>query len=190
MKQCSCSNDENNFPDKLILTRTQVSRLCKAFANGLSAKIKLSKAQLHKIERSGEFLSSPLGPLLKTGLSLMKNVLKPLVKTVLIPLGIAAAASATDSTIRKKGVQIWCASFLLSFVYDLKISNEKMNDIMKLVKSLEEPSLLMKGISETIKNEPKEQKGEFLEGVLLEHLLTIKGTIRPGEGTIRACENF
>ena len=189
MKQCWCSNDENNFPDELILTRTQVSRLCKAFANGSSANIKLSKAQLHKIERSGEFLSSPLGPLLKTGLSLMKNVLKPLVKTVLIPLGIAAA-SATDSTIHKKGVQIWCASFVLSFVYDLKISNEEMNDIMKLVKSLEEPSLLIKGISETIKNEPKEQKGEFLEGILLGDLLTIKGTIKPGEGTIRACENF
>ena len=75
MKQCWCSNDENNFPDELILTRTQVSRLCKAFANGSSANIKLSKAQLHKIERSGEFLSSPLRPLLKTGLSLMKNVL-------------------------------------------------------------------------------------------------------------------
>ena len=98
------SNDENNIPHKLFLTNIQVSRLCKAFANGSSANIKLSKAQLHKIERSGEFLSSPLGPLLKTGLSLMKNVLKPLVKTVLIPLGIAAAASATDSTIRKKGV--------------------------------------------------------------------------------------
>ena len=97
------SNDENNIPHKLFLTNIQVSRLCKAFANGSSANIKLSKAQLHKIERSGEFLSSPLGPLLKTGLSLMKNVLKPLVKTVLIPLGIAAA-SATDSTIHKKGV--------------------------------------------------------------------------------------
>ena len=75
-------------------------------------------------------------------------------------------------------------------MHDLKISNEEMNDIMKLVKSLEEPSLLIKGISETIKNEPKEQKGEFLEGILLGDLLTIKGTIKPGEGTIRACENF
>ena len=73
-------------------------------------------------------------------------------------------------------------------MYDLKISNEEMNDIMKLVNSLEEPSLLIKG--KTIKNEPKEQKGEFLEGILLGDLLTIKGTIRPGEGTIRACENF
>ena len=69
------SNDENNIPHKLFLTNIQVSRLCKAFANGSSANIKLSKAQLHKIERSGEFLSSPLRLLLKTGLSLMKNVL-------------------------------------------------------------------------------------------------------------------
>ena len=59
------SNDENNFPRKLLLTNTQVSKLRKAFANGSSANIKLSKTQLHNIEQSGGFLGRPLGQLLK-----------------------------------------------------------------------------------------------------------------------------
>ena len=80
------SNVENNFPHKLLLTNTQVSAFHKAFAIGSSAKIKLSKTQLHKIEQSGGFLGRPLGPLLKTGLPLIKNILKPLAKSVLIPL--------------------------------------------------------------------------------------------------------
>ena len=78
----SDSNDDTNFPHKLLLTNTQVSKLRKAFANGSSAKI---KTQLHIIGESGEFLGRPSGPLLKIGLPLMKNVLKPLVKSVLIP---------------------------------------------------------------------------------------------------------
>ena len=75
----------------------------------------------------------------------------------------------------------------------LMISNEEMNDIMKIVKSLEEFGLLIKGISKTIKNEAKEQKGEFfgillstLGASLLGNLLTGKGKIRAGEVTIRA----
>ena len=69
------SNDENNFPHKLLLTNTQVSKLCKVFANNSSANIKLSKTQLHKIGQSGGFLGQLLGPLLKNGLSLIGNVL-------------------------------------------------------------------------------------------------------------------
>ena len=95
-------NDENNFPHNLLLTNTQVSRLRKAFANGSSANIKLSKPQLHKIGQLGEFLGRLLGPLLKTGLPLIGNVLKPLAKSVLIPLGLTAAASATDAGIHKE----------------------------------------------------------------------------------------
>ena len=81
------SNDENNFPHKFLLTNTEVSKLRKAFANNSSANIKLSKAQLHKVGQSGGFLSRLLGPLLKTGLLLIVNVLKPLAKSFLIPLG-------------------------------------------------------------------------------------------------------
>ena len=79
------SNDENNFPHKFLLTNTQVSKLHKAFANGSSANIKLSKTQLHKIKKSRGFVGRPLGPLLKTGSPLMKKVLTPLAKSVLIP---------------------------------------------------------------------------------------------------------
>ena len=75
------ANGENNFPHKLLLTNTQVLKPCKAFANNLSTNIKLTKTQLYKIGQSGEFLDRPLRSLLKTGLLLMKNVLKPLVKT-------------------------------------------------------------------------------------------------------------
>ena len=96
------SNDETKFLHKLLLTNTQVSNLPKAFANGSSANIKLSKTQLHKIGEPGGFLGRLLAPLLKTGLPLMKNVPKPLAKSVLIPLGLTAAASATDAAIHKK----------------------------------------------------------------------------------------
>ena len=63
------SNDENNFPHKLLLTNTQVSKLRKAFENNSSANKKLSKTQLHKIGQSGGFWGRLLGSLLKTGLS-------------------------------------------------------------------------------------------------------------------------
>ena len=98
----SDSNDENSFPHKLSLTNTQVSRLRKAFENNSSANIKLSKTQLHKIGQSGGLLGRLVGPLLKTGLLLIGNVFKPIPKSVLIPLGITAAASATDTAIHKK----------------------------------------------------------------------------------------
>ena len=69
----------------MLLTNTQVSRLHKAFENNSSANIKLSKTQLHKIGQPGGYLCRLLGPLLKTVLPLMKNVLKLLAKSILIP---------------------------------------------------------------------------------------------------------
>ena len=68
----------------------------------MSTDLKLSKAQINKIIQSGGFLSKLLGLLLKTGLPLIKNVIKPLAKSVLIPLGLTAAASAADAGIHKK----------------------------------------------------------------------------------------
>ena len=144
------SSDNNNFPHKLLLTNTQVSRLLKAFANGLSAKTKLSKTQLHKIRPLGGFLDSLLGPLLKTGLSLIGYVLKLLAKGILIPLGLTAAASATVAAIHKK--------MFGSDVTTLIISNEEMNDIVKIAKSLEEFGWQIKGIIETIKRSKKSKK--------------------------------
>ena len=118
-------NDQNNFPHKLLLTNTQVSKLRKAFSNNSSANIKLSKMQLHKIGQSGGFLGRLLGPLPKTGLPSIENVLKPLAKSVLIPFGLTAAASAADAAIHKK--------MFGSGMTTLIISNEEMNDIMKIV---------------------------------------------------------
>ena len=119
------------------------------------------------------------------------NVLKPLAKSVLIPLGLRAAASATDAAIHKKMFGSGTATLI--------ISNEETNDITKIIKSLKKSALLIKGVSETIKNEVKEQKGGFLgillgtlEASLLGNLLTSQGegTIRAGEGTIRSGQDF
>ena len=96
-------DNETNFPYKLLLTNRQVLNLRKAFVNNSSTNIKLSKTQLSKMIQSGGFLGRLLGPLLKTGLPLIKNVVKPLAKSVLIHLGLtaAAAAAAADAGIHK-----------------------------------------------------------------------------------------
>ena len=95
-------DNETNFPHILLLTNKQVANFCKAFANHLSNDIKFSKTQLPKMIQSGGFLGRLLGPLLKTGLPLMKSVIKQLAKSVVIPLGLTAAASAENAGIHKK----------------------------------------------------------------------------------------
>ena len=94
---------------------------------------------MHKIGESQGFLGRPLGPLLKTGLPLMKNILKQLAKSVLIPLRLTAAASATDTSVYK--------NMFGSGMTTLIISNEEMSDILKIVKSLEESGLLTTGLA-------------------------------------------
>ena len=96
------SNDQTNFAHELLLTDRQVSSIRKAFTNNSSIDIKFSKTQLSKMIQSGGFLGKLLGPLLKTGLPLMKSVITPLAKSVLIPLGLTAAASAANAGIHKK----------------------------------------------------------------------------------------
>ena len=142
-------DNETNFPHKLLLTNRQVSNLRKAFANHLSADIKLSKTQLSKMIKSGRFLGRLLGPLLKTGLPLIRNVVIPLAKSVLIRLGLTVAASAADAEIHKK---------ILGSGHNNNITiitNEEINDIIKIVKSLEDSGLLLKGVTETVQNEIK-----------------------------------
>ena len=95
-------NNKTYFPHELLWTDRQVLSLRKSFANHSSADIKLSKTQLSKMIQSGGFVSRLLGPLLKTGLPLRKNVIKPLAKSVLIHLGLSAAASAANAGINKK----------------------------------------------------------------------------------------
>ena len=184
------SYDENNFAHKLLLTNKQSKiHISEAFPNNSSANIKLSKTQLHNIVQSGGSLGRLLRPFLKNGLSLTENVLKTLAKSVLRLLGLTAVALTTVAVIHKKKSR--------SGFITLIISNEEMNDIVKIVNSLEESGVIIKGVSKTIKNEAIEQKGGFLGmllrslGVsLLGNLITGKGTIRAGGGTIRAGENF
>ena len=109
------------------------------------------------MEQSGGFLSRILRPLLKIGLPLMKNVLKPLAKSVLIPLELTAAA-ATDAAIHKNTFG--------SGTVTLIISNEERNDIIKIVKSIEESGLLIKGVSKTIENEAKKTKRRISQYVI------------------------
>ena len=96
------SDDETNFPHKLLLTNRQVANLRKAFPSYLATVIKLSKTQLAKMMQSGGVLGRLLGPSLRTGFPLMKNVIKPLAKSLLTPLGLTTAASAADAQKHKK----------------------------------------------------------------------------------------
>ena len=164
----------NNLPHELLLTTRQKSKIRNVFNNNTSTNIKLSKAQINRIIQSGGFLGKLLGPLLKTGLPLIKNVIKRLAKSVLIPLGLTAAASAADAGIHKEILE--------------SINTEEMN-IIKIVQALEDSNILLKGVTETVKNERKEQKGGFLSMLLgtlgaslLRNLLTGKGFVRAGSG--------
>ena len=137
--------------------------------------------------QSGGFLGTLLGPLLKTGLPLIKNVIKPLPKSGLIPLGLTAAASAADVGIHKKILGLG------NNTTTLIISNDEIEDIIKIVKSLEDSGLLLKGVTETVQNEGKEQKGGFLSmsldtlgASLLGNILSGRGINRAGERIVRA----
>ena len=152
--------------------------------------------------QSEGFLGKLLGSLLKTGLPLMKSVTTPLAKSVLIPLGLTAVAPAADSGIHKKISGSGNNTTLI-------ILNKDMDDLIKIVKSLEDSDLLLKGITESVQNEIKEQKGGLLsmllgtlDASLLGNLLTGKGAFharkrvnkkgkeihRAGEGIVRARE--
>ena len=152
---------------------------------------------MNKIGQSGGFLGRLLRPLLKAGLPLMKNVLKPLAESASVPLRLTAAASATDAAMHKKWFG-WGArpSDLAPCTTALIISKEEINDIIKIVESLEESGLLIKDVSKTSKNEAKKQKGGFLNTLLetlgarfLGNLLTVKRVMRTSEVKIRAGQN-
>ena len=145
------SDDNTNFPHELFLTNRQVANLLKAFAKNASTDIMLSKTQLSKMIQSGGFLGRLLGPLLRTGLPLIKSVIKPLAKSVLVPLGLTAVASVTDTGIHKKILGSGHNNNTI-----LIISNDKMDYILKIVKSFEDSGVLLKGVGETIQNEAKE----------------------------------
>ena len=154
--------------------------------NDMPIDLKLSKAQVSKIIQSGGFLGSLLN---KLAGSLMKVAI-PLAKNVFAPLGITAAASAIDAGIQKK--------IHGSGTTTLIISNEDMNNIIKIIQALEDSNILIKGVTKTIKNETKEQKDGFLSMLLgtlganlLGKLLSQKGIKaysedKKGKGIVRA----
>ena len=170
--------NKDKHPHELLLTTRQNTKLRNAINNNYATDIKLSKEQIKKVIQSGGFLGKLLsklaGPLMKVAL--------PLAKNVLAPLGLTAAISVIDGSIQKKihgsGVK-------------LIIEQEDMN-IMKIIEALENSGILLKGVSKTIKNETKEQKGGFLSmllgtlgATLLGNLLTGgKGIMRAGEGSV------
>ena len=176
-------DNETNFPHKLLLTDRQVASLRKAFASHSSTDIKLSKTQLSKMILSGGFLGRLLSPLIKTVLPLIKNVIKPLAKKVFIPLGLTASASAADAGIHKKVLRLGNTTLI--------ISNNEIEDIIEIVKSLKDSDLLLEGVTETVQNEVKEQKVGFLSmllGILganlLGNLLTGKWAIAASQGRV------
>ena len=130
--------------------------------------------------QSVRFSGKLLGPLLNTGLPLMKSVITSLAKSELIPLGLTAAASAADAGIHKKILGSGNNTTLI-------ISNKDIKDLIKIVKSLEDSNLLLKGVTESVQNEIKEQKGGFLSMLLgtlgaslLGNLLIDKGAFHAG----------
>ena len=147
----------------------------------MATDIKLSKAQIKKLIQSGGFLGKLLsklaGPLMKVAM--------PLAKNVLAPLGLTTAKSAIDGSIQKKiygpGVK-------------LIIEQEDMNDTIKIIEALENSGILLKGVTKTIENETKQQRGGFLSMLpgtlgasLLGNLLTDgKGIVRAGDGIVTA----
>ena len=130
----------------------------------------------------GGFLGRILGPLLKTGLPFMKNVIKPLA-TVLIPLGLTATASATDAGIYKKMLRSGKHP-LDSPLHNTTLisSNDEMEEIIKTIKSPKDSGLLLKVVSETNQNKAKEQKGGFLSMLLGTLDARLLGNILAGKG--------
>ena len=176
--------NKDELPHELLLATRQNTKLRNAINNNSAIDIKLSKAQIKKLIQSGGFLGTLLsklaGPLMKVAL--------PLAKNVLASLGLTVAMSAIDGSIQKKihgsGVK-------------LIIEQEDMNDILKIIEALENSGILLKGVSKTIENETKEQRGGFLGMLLgtlgaslLGNLLTggkgIDGICIAGDGIVHA----
>ena len=147
------NSNKDELPHELLLTTRQNTKLRNAINNNLTTDIKLSKGQIKKLIQSGGFLGKSLsklaGPLMKVAMSLAKNVLAP--------LGLTAAMSAIDGSIQNKihgsGVK-------------LIIEQEDMDDIIKIMEALENSGILLKGVTKTIENEHKEQRGGFLSMLL------------------------
>ena len=179
--------NEVNFLHKSVLTNGKIPSLCKTFTYNLSANMKLSTTHFSKKIHVGEFPGINIGTLMKAGLPLIKNIIKPLAKSLPVPLRLTAAAPPPDASF----LQI----ILVSRTTPLTISNKEKEDIKKIIRYFEEFDLLIHYVSKRIKNETSEEKGGFLgtllcrlDTSLLVTMLTRKGVIKTGERVIQACE--
>ena len=171
--------NKDELPHEFLLTTRQNTKLRNAINNNLATDIKLSKVQIKKLIQSGGTLGKLLS---KLGGPIMKVAL-PLAKNVLAPLGLTAAMSAIDGSIQKK---------IHGSGIKLIIEEEDVIDIIKIIEALENSGILLKGVSKTIENETKEQRGGFLSMLngtlgasLLGNLLTGgKGIMRAGSGSV------
>ena len=183
----SNTTNEVNFLHKSVLTNGKIESFCKTFTYDLSANMKLSKKHFSKKIHVGEFPGTNIGTLMKAGLPLIKNIIKPLAKSLPVPLRLTAAAPPPDASF----LQI----ILVSRTTPLTISNKEKEDIKKIIRYFEEFDLLIHYVSKRIKNEASEEKGGFLgtllcrlDTSLLVTMLTRKGVIKTGERVIQACE--
>ena len=151
--------NKEELPHELLLTTRQNTKSRNVIDNNFAIDIKLSKVQIEKLIQSGGLLCKLLnklaGPLMKVAM--------PLAKNVLAPLGLTAAMSAIDGSIQKKVHGSWATK---GAGVKLIIEQEDMNDIMKIIEALENPGILLKGVSKTIENEAKEQREGFLSMLL------------------------
>ena len=168
--------NKDELPHELLLTR-QNTKLRNAINNNLATDIKFSKAQIKKLIQSGGFLGKLLsklaGPLMKVAM--------PLAKNVLAPLGLTAAMSAIDGSIQKK---------MRGEGIKLVTEQEDINDIIKIIEALENSGILLKGVTKTIENETKEQRGGFLSMLLGTLVASLLGNILSGKGLARAREGI
>ena len=172
--------NKNKLIRELYLTERQMKKLINKIENNMSTDIKLNKSQINKVIKEG-------GNLGRLSMSFLPKLIKPAIsigKNILAPLGLSAAMSATDASIQKK--------MYGSGMTKLIISNDYLDDLIKIVTSLEEHDILLEGTSKTIKNETKKQEGGFLSmllgtlgALLLGNLLTGKGLYRTGKGMYR-----
>ena len=137
--------NQNNLPHELLLTTRQKTKLRNAFNNNMSTDIKLSKAQISKIIQSGGFLGSLLsklaGPLMKVAVPLAKNF-----STIRNNRSCFSNRCRNSKKRHRSGTTT------------LIISNEEMNNIMKISQALEDSNMLLKGVTKTFDNEIKKQK--------------------------------
>ena len=167
----------NGLPHELLLATRQKTKLRTVFNNNMSTDLKLSKSQISKIFQSEGFLGSLLSKLVGPSM----KVAIPIAKNVLASSGMTAAASAIDAGIQKTKQKKHGSG-----TTTLIISNEEMNDIMKIIQALDDSNILLKGVTKTIKSETKEQKGRFLSMLLRTLGASLLGNLVAGKGILRA----